>query len=156
MFVRQERGQDCVEASFRNRIKLCIDVRLSGCVTSFIMFLSSYHHEIVMNYYHWQKWCSCIRSKPEVNGQGSRVQNKICHNWFPICNLRLNSHVAIWCTRLKVVCKRCPIVFQTIHLISTSYGPKKRRFWTKWSISELWLQFEFTDGYKMIHEAWSV
>ena len=30
------------------------------------MFLSLYHHEIVRNYYHWQKWCPCQRSRSEV------------------------------------------------------------------------------------------
>ena len=33
-------------------------------------------------------------------------------------------------------------------------GQKNRRFWPKLSVSRLWLQFQFTDGFEMIHKAW--
>ena len=33
-------------------------------------------------------------------------------------------------------------------------GHKNRLFWPELSISELQLQFEFTDGFEMMHKAW--
>ena len=41
-----------------------------------------------------------------------------------------------------------------IRQISRSLGTKNRRFWPKLSASRLLLQFEFADGYEMIHKAW--
>ena len=32
---------------------------------------------------------------------------------------------------------------------------KNHRFWPKLGVSGLWIQLEFTDGYEMIHRAWS-
>ena len=38
--------------------------------------------------------------------------------------------------------------------ISRSHGSKNRRFWPELSVSGLF-KFEFTNGYEMIHKAWS-
>ena len=54
---------------------VCPSVRLSVCHTFLIMFPSSYHHEIFMSYYQWQKWRPCKRSRSEVKGQGHRGHN---------------------------------------------------------------------------------
>ena len=32
---------------------------------------------------------------------------------------------------------------------------KNHRFWPKLGVSRLWLHFEFTDGYEMLHKAWN-
>ena len=61
--------------------------RPSVCHTFFTMFLSSCYHKV---YYHWQKWCPCKRSRPEVTGQGQRSQDKFCVFVF---------HLKIWCFR---------------------------------------------------------
>ena len=50
----------------------CPSVRLS--VTTFSLFVSSYHHEIFRSNYHWQKWCPCKKSRSEVKRQGQRDQ----------------------------------------------------------------------------------
>ena len=36
-----------------------------------------------------------------------------------------------------------------------SHGSKNRQFWPKLGVSGLSLQFEFTNGYEMLHIAWS-
>ena len=41
-------------------------VRLSVRHTFFTMFPSSYHHEIFRNYFQWQKWRPCKRSRSKV------------------------------------------------------------------------------------------
>ena len=45
--------------------------------------------------------------------------------------------------------------FRVIRQIARSHGSKNRRFWPKLGVSGLYLQLEFTDGYEMMHRAWS-
>ena len=69
----------CDQAALRTILSVCPSARLS--VTPFSQcFLSSYHHEILRSYYHWQNRCPCNRSRSEVKSQGHRVQNKFCPN----------------------------------------------------------------------------
>ena len=93
-----------------------LSVRLSVRHTFLTMFPSLYHHEIFRSYYQWQKWRPCKKSRSEVKGQGHRALKivEFDPNWaFPDCNSSLNSPMATkWCTKLEVVWKRCPIVFQ--------------------------------------------
>ena len=44
---------------------------------------------------------------------------------------------------------------RVIHQISRSRGSKNRRIWPKLGVSGQQLQFEFTDGYEMLHKAWN-
>ena len=46
------------------------------------------------------------------------------------------------------------LLFKVIHQISRSHRTKNCRFWPELSIFGLWLQFEFTHGYEMMHKAW--
>ena len=54
-----------------------LSVRPPVCYTFFTMFLSLYHHDIFRNYYHWQTWCPCKRSRSEVKGQSHRGHDPI-------------------------------------------------------------------------------
>ena len=47
------------------------------------------------------------------------------------------------------------LFLKVIRQISWSYGSKKRRIWLRLGVSGLLLQFEFTNGYEIIHKAWS-
>ena len=44
---------------------------------------------------------------------------------------------------------RSPVKFQG------HTGQENRQFWPELGVSGLQLQFEFTDGYEMVHKAWS-
>ena len=46
-------------------------------------------------------------------------------------------------------------LFKVIRQISRSHGSKNRPIWPRLGVSRLWLQFEFTNGYEMMHKAWS-
>ena len=46
-------------------------------------------------------------------------------------------------------------LFKVICQIARSHGFKKCRFWPKLGVSGLYLQFEITNGYKMMHRAWN-
>ena len=47
------------------------------------------------------------------------------------------------------------LFFKVIRQISRSHGSKNRQIWPRLGVSGLYLQFEFTNGYKIIHKAWS-
>ena len=47
------------------------------------------------------------------------------------------------------------LFLKVIRQISRSHGSKKRRIWPRLGVSGLLLQFEFTNGYEMMHKAWS-
>ena len=47
------------------------------------------------------------------------------------------------------------LFFKVIHQFVRSHGSKNRRIWPKLGVSGLYLQLEFTDGYEMMHRAWS-
>ena len=44
---------------------------------------------------------------------------------------------------------------KVIRQISRSHGSKKRQIWPRLGVSGLLLQFEFTNGYEMMHKALS-
>ena len=46
-------------------------------------------------------------------------------------------------------------LFKVIRQISRSHGSKNCRIWPKLGVSGQQLQFEFTDGYEMLHKAWN-
>ena len=75
---------------------------------------------------------------------------------FPDCNSSLNSPMATkLCTKLEVAQKRCLLFCKVILQISRSHSSKNRWIWPKLAVSGLWLKFEITDGYEMMHKAWS-
>ena len=132
------------------------DLGAEGCCRSlnalFTMFPSSYHHEIFRNYYNGQKWCPCKRSRAkvkvtEVNTQLSRFRT-LTPVWIHIWQW---NHAHSW----KQHRRGGLLFFKVIREISRSHGSKNRRTWPKLGVSGLYLQFEFTNGYEMIHKAWS-
>ena len=46
------------------------------------------------------------------------------------------------------------VFFKVIRQISRSHGTNNCRFWHELIVSRVLLQFEFTDGFEMIHKAW--
>ena len=54
-----------------------------------------------------------------------------------------------------ILLRRGALLFCKVCQISRSHGQKNRRFWPELSVSGLQLQVEFTNGYKMMHKAWS-
>ena len=56
---------------------------------------------------------------------------------------------------LKKHRKGALLFFKVMRHIARSHGSKNHRCWPKLGVSGLWLQLEFTDGYEMVHRAWS-
>ena len=127
-------------------------VRPSARHTFLTMLPSSYHHAIFRSYYQWQKWGPCKRSRSEVKAQGHRGQHP---TWpFPDRNSSLNDDEMMhraWCCLEEM-----PYCFSRSSVKFQGHTAKKtRRFWPKLGVSGLWPQFEFTNGYEMMHKAWS-
>ena len=84
--------------------------------------------------------------RSSIKFQGHTVQNitDFDPNWaFPDCRL-----VAAF-KSLRFA------LFKVIRQISRSHGSKNLRIWPKLGVSGQQLQFEFTDGYEMLHKAWN-
>ena len=96
------------------------------------------------------------RSSVKFQGHTTIKIIKFDPNWmFPDCNSSLNSPtVTEWCTKLEVTWKRCPIVFQC-HMSNIKVTRLKKTILTQLGVSILLLQFESTNGYEMMHKAWS-
>ena len=125
--------------------------RRSVCHTFLTMFPSSYHHEIIRSYYQWQKWHPCKRSRSEVKGQG-HTQLSGFRTVTPVW-----IHIWWWndAHSLMLLRRSALLFFKVIHQISRSHGSKNRWIWPRLGVSGLLLQFEFINGYEMLHKAWS-
>ena len=56
---------------------------------------------------------------------------------------------------LMLVRRGALLFFKVIRQISRSHGAKNRRIWPRLGVSGLEIEFEFTNGYEMLHKAWS-
>ena len=115
------------------------------------MFPSSYHHEIFRSYYQWPKWCPCKRSRSKVKVTEVTTQLKRFRTVTPVW-----IHIWWWndAYSLMMLRRGALLFLKVIRQISRSHGSKKRRIWPRLGISGLF-QFEFTNGYEMLHKAWS-
>ena len=127
-------------------------VTLSVCLSFLTMFLSSYHLEIFRSYYHRQMWGPCKRSRSKV---------KVTEVMTSFSRLRTVTPVwiQIWqwndAKSLMLLRRGALLFFKVIRQISRSHGAKNRRIWPRLGVSGLYLQFEFINGYEMLHKAWS-
>ena len=109
-------------------------VRLSFRHTFFTMFPSSYHHEIFRNYYQWQKWRPCKRSRSkvkvtEVNTQLNRFRT-VTPVWI---------HIWWWNDAYSFMKLRrgALLFFKVICQILRSHGSKKHSIWPRLGVSGL-------------------
>ena len=126
--------------------------------TFFTMFSSSYRHEkflvvITINKSDVSAKGQGQRSKVKVTGQKNfdpiwtilDRDSSLNHRW-----LRYNAQSLKWNSRSALLFVK---VIQLISSMVTQTG--NRRFWPKLSVSKLYLCFQFTDVYKIMHKAWS-
>ena len=88
----------------------------------------------------------------EVKGQGHRGQHPTFRTLTPVwIHIWQWNHAHSW----KQHRRGTLLFFKVIRQISRSHGSKNRQIWPRLGVSGLYLQFEFTNGYKIIHKAWS-
>ena len=101
------------------------------------------------------------KSDVHAKGQGQRSKVKVTE-----VNTQLNRFrtvTPVWIPKWRwndayslMMLRRGAVLFlKVICSISRSHGSKKRQIWPKLGVSGLQLQFEFTNGYEMMHKAWS-
>ena len=101
------------------------------------------------------------QGKVHAKGQGQRSKVKVTE-----VTTRLNCfrtvtpvwiHIWWWNDTYSLMfLRRGALLFlKVIRQISRSHGAKNRQIWPRLGVSGLWLQFEFTNGYEMLHKAWS-
>ena len=128
-------------------------VDLSVCLshTFLTMFPSSYHHEIFRN----------DRSDVHAKGQGQRSKVKVTEVNTLLSRFRTVTpvwiHIWWWNDAQSLMLLRTGalLFLKVIPQISRSHGSKKRQIWPRLGVSGLQLQFESTNGYEMMHKAWS-
>ena len=135
----------------------CPSVRLSVCLSVTPFWLCS-HHRII------QKFSGVItndRSDVHAKGQGQRSKVKVTEVTTQLNRFRTVTPVWIniwWWNHaygLMILRRGALLFFMVIRQISRSHGSKKHWIWPRLGVSGLFLQFEFTNGYEMMHKAWS-
>ena len=121
-------------------------------------FWLCYHHRIIM------KFSGVItkdQGKVHRKGQVQRSKVKVTEVTTQLNRFRTVTpvwiHIWWWNDAYSLIMlRRGALLFlKVIRQISRSHGSKNRRIWPRWGVSGLQLQFEITNGYEMLHKAWS-
>ena len=139
------------------RLSVCPSVCLSVCLSATPFWLCS-HHRIIMEF---SGVITNDRSDVHAKGQGHRSKVKVTEVTNPLNRFRTVTpvwiHIWWWNDAYDLMLFRrgALLYFKVIRQISRSRGSKNRQIWPRFGVSGLYLQFEFTNGYEMMHKAWS-
>ena len=129
----------------------------SVCLSVTPFWLCS-HYRIIM------KFSGVItrnQGKVHAKGQGQRSKVKVTEVTTQFNRFRTVTpvwiHIWWWNdTYCLMLLRRGALLFlKVIRQISRSHGAKIRLIWPRLGVSGLLLQFEFPNGYEMLHKAWS-
>ena len=121
-------------------------------------FSPCFNHRIIMKF---SGVITMVRSDVHAKGQGQRSKVKVTEVNTQLSRFRTLTpvwiHIWQWnnAHSWKHHRRGALLFFKVIRQISRSHGSKNRRIWPRLGVSGLLLQFEFTNGYKMMHKAWS-
>ena len=102
-----------------------------------------------------------VKSDVHAKGQGQRSKVKVTEVNTQLSRFRTLTpvwiHIWQWnhAHSWKQHRRGALLFFKVIRKISRSHGSKNRRIWPRLGVSGLLLQFEYTNGYEMMHKAWS-
>ena len=136
---------------------ICLSDCPSVCLSVTPFWLCS-HHRIIIKY--WGVIAN-DQSKVHAKGQGQRSKVKVTEVTTQLNRFRTVTQVwiHIWwwnnANSLMLLRRGALLFFKVIRQISRSHGSKNRRIWPRLGVSRLKLKFEFTNGYEMMHKAWS-
>ena len=136
---------------------MVFSVCLSVC-PSVTHFLLCSHHRIIMNFSGviTNDW-----SDVHAKGQGQKSKVKVTAVNTQLSRFRTVTpvwiHIWWWNDEQSsmLLGRGALLIFKVFRQIWRSHGSKNRRIWPKLGVSGLWLQFDFTNGLKMMHKAWS-
>ena len=101
------------------------------------------------------------QGKVHAKGQGQRSKVKVTEVTTQLNRFRTVTpvwiHIWWWNDTYSLMLLRggALLFLKVIRQIWRSHGAKNRRIWPRLGVSGLLLQFEFTNGYEMLHKAWS-
>ena len=101
------------------------------------------------------------QGKVHAKGQGQRSKVKVTEVTTQLNGFRTVTpvwiHIWWWNDTYSLMLLRrgALLFFKVIRQISRSHGAKNRQIWPRLVVSGLQLQSEFTNGYEMLHKAWS-
>ena len=129
---------------------VCLSVRPS--VTPF--WLCS-HHRVIMKF---SGVITSDRSDVQAKGRGQRSKVEVTtqlNRFRTVTPVWI--HIWWWNYAYSLIMLRRGALFflKVIRQISRSHGSKNRRIWPRLGVSGLLLQFELSNGYEMLHKAWS-
>ena len=102
-----------------------------------------------------------VRSDVHAKGQGQRSKVNVTEVNTQLSHFRTLTpvwiHIWLWnhAHSWKQHRRGALSFFKVICQISRSHGSKNHRIWPRLGVSGLQLQFEYTNGYEMMHKAWS-
>ena len=140
---------------------VCLSVCLSVCPSvrlSVTPFSPCSHHRIIMKF---SGVITMVKSNVHAKGQGQRSKVKVTELNTQLSRFRTLTpvwiHIWQWnhAHSWKQHRRGALLFFKVICQISRSHGSKNRRIWPRLGVSGLLLQFEYTNGYEMMHKAWS-
>ena len=135
----------------------CPSVCPSVCLSITPFWLCS-HHRIVMKF---SGVITTDQSNVHAKGQGQRSKVKVTEVTTQLSRFRTVTpvwiHIWWWNDTYSLMLLRrgALLFFKVIRQVSRSHGSKIRQIWPRLGVSRLLLQFEFTNGYEMLHKAWS-
>ena len=141
--------------SVRLSVRLFVRTSIWPSVTPF--WLCS-HHRIIMKF---SGVITSDRRDVHAKGQGQRSKVKVTEVITQLYRFRTVTpvwiHIWWWNDAYSLIMLRrgTLLFFKFIRQISRSHGSKNRRIWPRLGVSGLLLQFQFTNGYEMLHTAWS-
>ena len=100
--------------------------------------------------------CCFTRSYIKFQGHTGQTIADFAPNWaFSDGNSSLSWPMAMeWCTALEVTWEGYPFDFHGHPSTFKVTWHKKHQFWPALIVSGLWFQFEFPDGFEIMHNAW--
>ena len=141
----------CDQAALWMVQSVCPSVRPSVCLSHLFDYVP-----IIVSSWNFQELLPV-----HAKGQGQRSKVKVTEVTTQLNRFRTVAPVWIhmwwWNDAYSLIMLRrgALLFFKVICQISRSHGSKNRRIWPRLGVSGLQLQFEFTNGYKMLHKAWS-
>ena len=146
----------CDQAALQMVFSVRPSVRLS-VRPSVTPFSPCSHHRIIMKFL---GVITMVKSDVHAKGQGQRSKVKVTEVNTQLSRFRTLTpvwiHIWQWndAYSLMMLRRGALLFLKVIRQISRSHGSKKRRIWPRLGVSGLLLQFEFTNGYEMLHKAW--
>ena len=140
---------------------VCLSVHLSVCPSVHLSVCPSRLFDYVPIIVKFSGVITKDQGNVHAKGQGQRSKVKVTEVTTQLSHLRTVTpawiHIWWWNDTYSLMLLRrgALLFFNVMRQISRSQGANNCRIWPRLGVSGLLLQFKFTNGYEMLHKAWS-